>query len=124
MKYWIFPLSLFFVFGCQPKSKNGIYNVLDFGAIGDSLTMNTTPFQRVLDAAHQAGGKVIIPKGDFLTGTIYLKSNTILELMPGATILGSTNIADYDSLYWGHNEDRTHRGGFQLVPYKTCQKYD
>ena len=109
MKYCTFPslLLLVLAMACQPPANDGSYNILDFGAVGDSLTMNTTAFQQALDEAHQAGGKVIVPQGNFLTGTIYLKSNTILELMPGAKILGSSSIADYDSLYWGHNEDRT-----------------
>lgn len=41
------------------------------------------------------GGKVIIPQGEFVTGTLFLKSNVTLRLERGAHLLGSTNLADY-----------------------------
>ncbi len=90
-----------------PGQKTGVFNVRDFGATGDGTTLETAAFQKALDATSEAGGKLLVPKGKYLIGTIYLKDNTVFELLPGATLLGSANLADYDSLYWGHNEDRT-----------------
>ncbi|MEL7118130.1 MAG: glycosyl hydrolase family 28-related protein [Bacteroidota bacterium] len=86
-----FFLILFGLTSCSLDNKNhdGLYNVVDYGAVGDAITLNTTSFQKALDLASEADGKVIIPKGDFLIGTIYIKSNTILELMPGSRLLGS-----------------------------------
>lgn len=34
-------------------------------------------------------------EGEFVTGTLFLKSNVTLRLERGAHLLGSTNLADY-----------------------------
>lgn len=46
-------------------------NIIDFGAIGDGITLNTKAIQEAINA----GGMVYIPAGVFRTGTLYLKSN-------------------------------------------------
>jgi hypothetical protein len=75
---------------------NTTFCVVDFGAIGDGTTLNTTSIQAAIDACTQAGGgTVLIPAGDFLTGTIELKDNVELHLAAQARLLGSTNLADY-----------------------------
>jgi len=38
---------------------------------------------------------VQVPAGKFVTGTLYLKSNVTLRLMPGAILHGSTSPADF-----------------------------
>lgn len=74
-------------------------NIKSFGATGDGSTLNSTFIQRAIDSCSSAGGgKVIVPAGRFLTGTIALKSNVTLVLEPGAVILGSTNVNDYRNL--------------------------
>jgi polygalacturonase len=72
-----------------------IFNVVDFGAAGDGATMNTAAIQRAVDACAVQGGTVLIPPGRFLTGSIELKSNVELYIQQGATLLGSTHLADY-----------------------------
>ncbi len=48
----------------------GIFDVCDYGAIVDGNTLNTTAIQAAIDACHQdSGGTVLIPSGDFVTGT-------------------------------------------------------
>lgn len=75
-------------------------NVRDFGAKGDGQTLNTRAIQATIDqAAAQGGGVVHIPAGQFLSGTIFLKSNIELNLSPGAVLLGSDNLADYDTAH-------------------------
>lgn len=72
------------------------YNISSFGAVGDGLTMNTLAIQKTIDAAHNGGGgKVVIPSGEFLTGSIILKSGVELHLKRRATLLGSTKKSDY-----------------------------
>jgi len=72
------------------------YNIEKFGAIGDAKTLNTTSIQAAVDEAHQnGGGKVLIPTGRFLSGSIVLKSNVELHLSAGAVLLGSTKPNDY-----------------------------
>ena len=83
-------------------------SVCFYGATGDGATLNTKSIQRAIDeVAARGGGKVIIPApGVYMSGTIHLRSNINLEIEAGATLLGSPNISDYDSIRWGHNVDR------------------
>jgi len=75
------------------------FNILDFGAIADGKTLNTNAIQSAIDAAHEnGGGRVVVPAGNFLTGTILLKSGVELHLLENAVLLGSTNPADYSKL--------------------------
>lgn len=75
------------------------YNIRDFGAVPDAQTMNTSAIQSAIDAANKkGGGRVIIPEGKFLTGSIILKSNVELHLAQNAVLLGSTNPDDYRQL--------------------------
>ncbi|HRN42802.1 MAG TPA: glycosyl hydrolase family 28-related protein, partial [Vicingus sp.] len=55
------------------------FNIKDYGAINDGKTINTKAIQAAIDACYKAGGgKVIIPNGTFLSGTIKLKNNVAL----------------------------------------------
>ena len=73
-----------------------VVNILDFGAEPDGHTVNTNAIQRAIDEAHRTGGgKVIIPTGRFVTGSIVLKSHVNLYLNQGAVLLGSTDPSDY-----------------------------
>lgn len=75
--------------------------ITDFGAVADGAALNTKAIQSAIDkASEQGGGRVIVPKGKFLTGTINLQNNVELYLEDGATILGSTDIRDYYSDWW------------------------
>lgn len=92
----------------QPTNSHpDVLNVLDYGANPDGKTLCTEAFQQALDAAtNNGGGHVRVPAGNYLLGTIFIKSNTIFELTAGATLLGSPNIEDYTTMTWGHNKDR------------------
>ncbi len=75
------------------------YNIIDYGAIGDGSTLNTAAIQRAIDTAQVAGGgKVIIPSGLFLTGSISLKSGVELHLEKDATLLGSTKFQHHQKV--------------------------
>jgi polygalacturonase len=66
------------------------------GAIGDGATVNTAAIQKAIDDCSASGGGTIqFPAGRFVTGTIQLKDNVTLRLDENATLLGSTNAADY-----------------------------
>jgi len=73
------------------------FNAADFGAIGDGVSKDTKALQNAIDICHDAGGgKVLLPAGKYLCGTLYLKSNVELHLEAGAHILGSPDIEDYN----------------------------
>lgn len=72
------------------------YLATDFGAVADGSTLNTTAIQAAIDQAHSdGGGRVVLTPGNFVCGTIYLKSNVTLHLESGAILLGSTNPDHY-----------------------------
>jgi hypothetical protein len=57
----------------------GIYNVLDYGAVGDGQTDDTAAIQAAIDAAATAGGTVRIPAGNYALTTVALSSGVTLE---------------------------------------------
>ena len=72
------------------------YNIVDYGAIADGKSLNTLFIQAAIDAAgKEGGGKVIFPKGIFLSGSIEMKSDVDIYLEEGSVLLGSTNPDDY-----------------------------
>ena len=69
--------------------------ISDFGAVADAKTINTAAIQQAIDAAAVGGGVVVIPKGTFRSGSIFLKNGVALTLDEGAVLLGSNRIEDY-----------------------------
>lgn len=79
-----------------PVRISRIYNVREFGAVGDGKRLDTRHIMAAIDAcAGKGGGTVLLPAGKYLTGAIRLRSNVNLHLDTGATILGSQNPSDY-----------------------------
>ena len=69
-------------------------SVLDFGAKEGCLS--TSAFNSAINAAsEQGGGTVIVPKGNWISGAIHLKSNVNLHFEDGARITFSYNPEDY-----------------------------
>ena len=70
------------------------YNIINFGAAEKKLS--TAAIQKAIDeCAEEGGGRVIVPAGTFITGTVFLKSNVNLFLENGAVLKGSTDLNDY-----------------------------
>jgi polygalacturonase len=81
---------------CAETNKAKIFNIKIYGAIGDGVALNTEAIQKTIDACHAAGGGMVwVPAGDFVTGTLHLKSHITLSLDYGASLLGSQNLEDY-----------------------------
>ena len=79
-----------------PEFPDRTFNVKDFGAVADGTTNNSTAFSAAIKACNEAGGgKVIVPRGKYLTGPIHLLSNVNFHLEEGTEILFSKNTADY-----------------------------
>jgi len=77
--------------------KSGIaLNVRDFGATGDGKTKDTRALQQAIDRCSVfGGGEVLVPAGNYFTGAIALRSNTLLRLEKDAAILGTPDFDDY-----------------------------
>ncbi len=71
-------------------------SIVDFGAVGDGMTLNTEAIQATIDnLAEQGGGKVVVPDGIWFTGPIVLKDNIELNLSNHAMILFSPDQSLY-----------------------------
>ena len=78
------------------KVPNKIFKVETDGAKGDGKTINTKAIQNAIDACSKnGGGYVVFSKGEYVTGTIRLKSRVMIKVQEGSKILGSTNLKDY-----------------------------
>jgi polygalacturonase len=75
---------------------SAMLDIRDFGAVGDGARLNTKAIQAAIDSCgeRRAPG-VLVAGGQFVTGTLQLKSYVTLHIAAGAELLGSTNIADY-----------------------------
>ena len=93
MRYYLWICCIIF---SQAVLSSKDYNILDYGAKPDGTTINTACIQSAIDDANKkGGGRVVIPAGRFLSGTIVLKSGVELHLLPGAVLLGSTDPKHY-----------------------------
>ena len=80
----------------EPFFRHANYNVIAYGAVADGKTFCTESFKKaILTCSKEGGGKVIVPKGIYLTGAIHLEDNVNLHLEEGAEIRFSTNPEDY-----------------------------
>jgi hypothetical protein len=72
------------------------YNVRHYGAKGDGKTLDTAAFQAAIDVCtNNKGGTVLVPVGEFLIGSVELKSNVTFHLAPSARLLGSSDMSNY-----------------------------
>jgi polygalacturonase len=70
-----------------PVIPAGVYNILNYGAVGDGVTTNTGAIQAAINAAGAAGGGTVeVPAGIFLSGPIRMTNRINLELDGGATL--------------------------------------
>ena len=74
-----------------------MFNVKEYGAKADGVTLDSPAIQAAIDACYAAGGgTVYIPEGQYVCGTMHIKTNVHVWLDKGATLLGSTNRLDFD----------------------------
>ena len=79
-----------------------IFDIRDFGAIGDGKTLNTKAIQSAIDACAKKGGQVLLTDGVYMTGTIVLKGNVDLHIDRNAVLLGSPDCNDYPEFDKAH----------------------
>ena len=75
------------------------YRITDFGVSQDSTLLQTEKIQAVIDQAAQAGGGVVVvPKGTYLSGSLFFKPHTHLHLEEGAVLKGSDDVSNFKLL--------------------------
>jgi polygalacturonase len=70
-----------------PMIPAGVFNVTNFGAVGDGVMTNTTSIQAAIQAANAVGGGTVeVPAGIFLSGPIQINNNINLHLDEAAIL--------------------------------------
>jgi hypothetical protein len=73
-----------------------VFNIREHGAVGDGANLDSRAINDAIDACAKAGGgQVLFPAGRYSSGTIHLRSHVTLFLEAGATLVGTTNLAEY-----------------------------
>ena len=110
----------------RTSSESACISVADFGAKGDGVTDDTNAIQTAIHACPR-NGRVLVPAGTYLCRPIVLRSHMTLELSEGATLLASTNEADYP-LWPGEVDDavtgeKVQCNTWEGHPQTTCQAF-
>lgn len=103
MKYYssllILFICVFVFFDAAAIASNHVYNIKDYGAVGDGITIDSKAINTAIDAAaDDGGGIVLLPAGEYLCFSIRLKSNITLDIGSGATIVAA-NMNEHDGKY-------------------------
>jgi polygalacturonase len=127
-----------------------VFDVKEYGAVGDGKALDTPAVNKAIEAAHAAGGGTVhFSAGTYLCFSIHLKSNVGLYLDHGATILAAEPTADagydpaepnpwgdkhkyqdfghshwHDSLIWGEGLENVSILGPGLINGKGLGKWD
>ena len=97
------------------------YNIMAYGAVADGQTNCREAIQKAIDHCNEnGGGRVVVPAGKYLSGTIILKSNVELHLENGAVLISSLkqeDIIDFARNVEDPNEDIGWEGGCFLCAF-------
>jgi polygalacturonase len=128
----------------------GVFDVKQYGAVGDGKTIDTPAVNKAIEAAAAAGGgTVFFPAGTYACYSIRLKSNIALYIDHGATILAAAYTPEagydpaepnpwgdehkyqdfghshwHDSLIWGENLENISILGQGMIYGKGLGKWD
>lgn len=71
--------------------------ITDYGVSADSTVVQTEAIQKVIDlAAEKGGGVIVIPEGTFLSGSLFFKPGTHLNVEKGGKLKGIDSITHYE----------------------------
>src|SRR5438094_8344898 len=86
--------------------KEAVFNVRDYGATGKKEDNARPAIQKAIEACAKAGGGIVyLPPGDYLSGTIHLRSHVRFRIAAGATLYGAEKDSafDTDGLLYGED---------------------
>ena len=94
----VFFSSTIFVIHFLLTQQIPVFNIIDDGAVGDGITDNTQAIRRTFHRAadYQLPSVVLIPDGDFLTGSLRIPSNVTVHLARNAILRASDNASLYE----------------------------
>jgi len=76
----------------EPSFPGNSVIITDFGAVADGKTLNTQAIADAVNAVSgKGGGRVVIPRGIWLTGPIIMKSNVNIHAEEGALVIFSSD---------------------------------
>jgi len=94
----LYLLNVSLAMGQEKEQAVPVFNVLQYGAIGDGKTLDTDAIQKAIDAAAESGNgaQVLVPAGhQYLIGTLVLKSDINFHLQGDAELVVSTDKDEY-----------------------------
>ncbi len=88
-------MKAFVLLLCAASAYAADVSVNAFGAKGDGVTVDTAAIQKALDEAAKSHGTVVFKPGTYLTGALFVKSNTQLRIDEGVELRGAQDLAAY-----------------------------
>src|SRR5579862_9430652 len=83
-----------------PRFADRVFDITKYGAKSGREIDSSEAIAKAIAACSSAGGgRVVVPKGEFLTGAVHLKSNVNLHLDEGSTLYFSTDPKHYPLVY-------------------------
>ena len=79
------------------QAQKAFYNVRELGARADGTSSDTRVINKAIeDAGNSGGGTIYFPAGNYLLGSVHLKSNICLFIDQGATLIASSDSTEFD----------------------------
>ena len=97
--------TLIFIFAALTANAQAVYDVTEFGALGDGRNDDATALQKAIDkCSADGGGRVLLPRGhEFLSGPLQLKSDVELHLEASAVLRANPDESIYHLSAFGDN---------------------
>lgn len=94
--YLNIPYNKYIDFNKSYNTKDFIF-ISEFGAIPDNISINNADAinSAIIKCYENGGGVVIVDGGNYVSGTIYLKSNVVLYIAHYSSIVASHNTVDF-----------------------------
>lgn len=111
-------LLLIIMFNMVSAIAQNHYNILDYGAVNDTSKLSTNAINKAIQKCYSnGGGRVVVPPGNYKSGTITLLNNVELYLERGATLYASTAHKDFPQQKQTAYQSQKDPGGWFALIY-------